>query len=266
MSDFTKISKNYLSSSRVQKSAGEKLISLLDIRNHEDILDVGCGTGNLTARLKSMTRGEVMGIDPSIGMIREAGKIAEGSGVRFEMMAAEQLEYRDCFDVIFCNSVFQWIQHPENLLPLLYRALRPGGRIGVQSPAGKRYSPNFLDAIEYACQNRKIQEQFAAFRAPWTFLETEDAYKELFRESGFQVLLCDMIEEHEAYSAGDVYKIFNSGAAAGYLNPQYYMHPFPPDFRDAFLQKIRESFKQQADRSGKMDLVFYRIYLIGMKK
>ncbi|MEK6698814.1 MAG: hypothetical protein AABZ10_07205 [Nitrospirota bacterium] len=50
--DFTEISARYERDSLIQKSAAEKLIGLLGIRRNDNVLDLGCGTGSLTRKLK----------------------------------------------------------------------------------------------------------------------------------------------------------------------------------------------------------------------
>ena len=70
--DFTDISSRYERDSLIQKSAADKLVCLLDIRRDDDVLDLGCGTGSLTRKIRAVTDGRVVGVDPSAGMIREA--------------------------------------------------------------------------------------------------------------------------------------------------------------------------------------------------
>ncbi len=70
--DFSKIATKYEGYSSVQKSAAEILLNLLKIGNTDDVLDLGCGVGSLTRKIKEITNGKVVGIDPSEGMIKEA--------------------------------------------------------------------------------------------------------------------------------------------------------------------------------------------------
>jgi len=57
--DFTEISKRYRETSIIQNSAAEILFALLDIKENEAILDVGCGTGNLTIKLVDKSKGYI---------------------------------------------------------------------------------------------------------------------------------------------------------------------------------------------------------------
>jgi len=135
--NFSKIADDYMPV--VQSSAGEKLLELLNIREHENVLDLGCGDGRLTAKIRKLTKGRVVGVDVSEKMIEKAKKF---NGIEFIVKAAEELDFENEFDVIFCNSSFQWFD-PHKSLEKCYRALKHGGRIGIQAPVKKNYCPNF---------------------------------------------------------------------------------------------------------------------------
>ncbi len=70
--DFSKIATKYESHSSIQKSAAEILLRLLEIGDNDDVLDLGCGVGNLTLKIREITKAKVIGIDPSEGMIKKA--------------------------------------------------------------------------------------------------------------------------------------------------------------------------------------------------
>ena len=60
---FSKIAHNYSQLSSLQQSAGQVLIKKLKIREDEDILDLGCGLGQLTAEIRQITQGSIFGVD-----------------------------------------------------------------------------------------------------------------------------------------------------------------------------------------------------------
>jgi ubiquinone/menaquinone biosynthesis C-methylase UbiE len=102
MSTFDKVSSQYQQQSLVQQAAAEKLLAMLNIGAKDDVLDVACGPGHITQRIKSITQGRVVGTDISAGMIAQAK--AKYPGVDFRHLAAESLDYHEDFDVVFCNS------------------------------------------------------------------------------------------------------------------------------------------------------------------
>ena len=139
----------YEQNALVQKSASAVLLGLMAIQEDEDVLDLGCGSGRTTKEIALLTKGLVVGTDISDCMIDEAIHKNEGRpNVRYLVKDAECLGFSDTFDVIYCNSAFQWFSHPEKVLEHCFTALKAGGRMGIQAPATTIYCPNFVNAIE----------------------------------------------------------------------------------------------------------------------
>jgi ubiquinone/menaquinone biosynthesis C-methylase UbiE len=264
-SSFESIAHRYEQDSLVQKAASATLFDLLQIGPREDVLDLGCGTGQLTCRIGEMTDGRVVGVDPSRQMIAEAAaKHGEGR-VRFVVGEAEGLAACAELDVVFCNSAFQWFQDGRLAIAACYRALRPGGRMGIQAPATSSYSPNFLVALEQVARDPATGPVLAHFRAPWFFLESAQAYAALFETAGFKVPFARIQTSCTKHAPDEVMRIFESGAAAGYLAPASYAEPPPPGYAEALRAIVQASFRAQAGADGAVDLVFNRIYLVAMK-
>ncbi len=263
--DFFFFFAHYEKDSLVQKSAGEILFDLIDIRKNDDVLDLGCGTGHLTTKIREMTDGRVTGVDASEGMIEKAREEFGHLDIKFEACPAGEMKYAGCFDAIFCNSAFQWFKQPEQVLDVCFNALRKNGRMAIQAPARKLYSPNFISAIENVKKDARTKETFAHFDQPWFFLDTSNEYKDLFQKSGFEVLHSNIDRVESSYIPDEVFKIFDSGASAGYLNQEYFDVPITEEFVHNFETIVKESFNAQAGKDGKVDLVFFRIYLLARK-
>lgn len=264
--DFSKIATKYEHYSLVQKSAAEVLLKLLEIGDNDDVLDLGCGVGNLTRKIREISKGRVVGIDPSEGMIREAIEKNKDFDITFEIKSVEEMDYKDCYDVIFCNSTFQWFRDPQEAVGNCYAALRKGGRIGIQAPAKRVYSPNFIEAVEKAKEDRRTKNIFTHFKEPWFFLETADEYRELFEECGFRVVLSKIESVRTKHTPEGVFNIFSSAAVAGYLNQDFYDVEIEADYIDAFKEVVKDSFVQQANNQGEVMLVFNRIFLVAIKE
>jgi len=264
--DFTNIAARYEQDSLIQKSAAEKLIGLLDIRHNDDVLDLGCGTGALTRKIRLMTEGNVVGVDPSTGMIREAGNWRQDLNIVYDVKTAEELDYRDRFTDIFCNSAFQWFRDVNRALKNCHAALRKGGRMGIQAPAKKAYCPNFVKAVDAVTRDPRTTKTFSGFRPPWTFLDTEEEYSSLFEQAGFTVPFSVIEEVRTFHSSDEVMTIFESGAAAGYLNQDHYAAPVDGAYAEAFREIVRKAFRKQANDDGKVELIFNRIYLVAVKE
>jgi len=264
--DFTKIAARYEHDSLIQKSAAEKLIGLLDIQRNDDVLDLGCGTGALTRKIRAKTAGFIVGVDSSEGMIREAESGRQGLDIIYDVKTAEKLDYCDGFTVIFCNSAFQWFRDSGPALRNCYAALKKGGRMGIQAPAKKVYCPNFAKAIGTAATDARTSTTFAEFTAPWLFLDSPEEYSALFEHAGFTVPFSVIEEIRTLHSPDEVMTIFESGAAAGYLNQDYYAAPADEAYAAVFRKIVRDSFRKQANGDGKVELTFNRIYLVAVKE
>ena len=249
----------------IQKSAADRLISLIDIRRDDDVLDLGCGTGSLARKIRAITDGRVMGIDPSEGMIREAEANRGGLNISYEVKSAETMPYQEMFSVIFCNSAFQWFRDTGCALRNCFLALHKGGRMGIQAPAMKEYCPNFLAAIAAVAGDPRTAKTFAGFSPPWLFLDTAEEYAALFKRAGFTVPFSKIETVSTMHSLDEVMTIFESGAAAGYLNQENYSTPVDGAYTRTFRDVVKRSFSNQANQAGKVELVFNRIYLVAVK-
>jgi ubiquinone/menaquinone biosynthesis C-methylase UbiE len=263
---FSSIAPEYGDKSIIQRSASGILFDLLAIGGTEDVLDVGCGTGRITHTIREITTGRVVGVDASEGMIREALAGVGSDRLEFHRKTAEELDFTESFDLAFCNSTFQWFPDPAVALRAIHRALRPGGRVGIQAPAKKEFCPNFITAINQVVSHPGTRSVFSTFRSPWLFLESSDEYAKLFERNGFVVTCARIDRIASLHSPEETFDIFSSGAIAGYLDPSNYGAPFDQGYVDEFKNIIRRSFHAQARSDGRIKLIFHRIYLTAEKR
>jgi trans-aconitate 2-methyltransferase len=263
--EFSDISRKYDQFAVIQKSAAQYLITMLDIQGKEDILDVGCGPGVITRQLSELTIGKVSGIDPSSGMIEVAKQENKPYDIEFRTGTAEELNDVDQWDVIFCNSSFQWFKDPVQAVHHFYHALKPGGRVGIQAPATTCYCPCFLRAIERVKADAYCSSFFAYWKSPWFFLNQAEEYEELFKQAGFRIQFSNIEKSQTEPTPADCFNQFSTGAIAGYLNTEYYDIPLSTEYISRFKEIVQDSFHSEVGSDGKVDLVFNRIYLIAEK-
>jgi ubiquinone/menaquinone biosynthesis C-methylase UbiE len=98
---------------------------------HERLLDVGCGTGLLSARIVRALPGcGVVGCDFSRGMLERAA--ARRRGARWVRGDALRLPFADAsFDVLVSTEAFHWFPDQPAALTEFRRVLEPGGRLLV---------------------------------------------------------------------------------------------------------------------------------------
>jgi SAM-dependent methyltransferase len=114
----------------------EELAELLALRPGENLLEVGCGTGQLTGWLAHRVRpGRVVAIDFSPEMIQKAS--AKGGGeFRVADVCQDDLGQAE-FDVALCFHSFPHFRDQAMALQNLARCLKPGGRLIVMHLRGR---------------------------------------------------------------------------------------------------------------------------------
>ncbi|HUJ69343.1 MAG TPA: methyltransferase domain-containing protein, partial [Syntrophorhabdales bacterium] len=162
---------------------GERLIAELDLRGDENVLDLGCGDGVLTARIaESLPRGRVVGIDASQGMI-DAALQKKGENLEFLRMDIDDLKFSVQFDVVFSNATLHWVKDHNRLLANIAMSLKDGGVLRFDF-AGEGNCSHFLKVIREAMADRAFSPYFAEFRWPW-YMPSVEEYGILVRRAGF---------------------------------------------------------------------------------
>src|SRR3989475_5314269 len=127
------------------------LLALVRPRPGMRVVDLGCGTGELTARLHDeVAAGETLGIDRSEAMLARARPRA-GEGLRFEQGEIAAFAARAAYDLVFSNAALHWVDDHAALFARLTAALRPGGQLAVQMPANFDH-PSHAVAAEIAAE------------------------------------------------------------------------------------------------------------------
>lgn len=125
---------------------GKELIGMLAPQPGECILDVGCGTGQLTAEI-AQSGAEVIGIDLAPAMIEKAR--TNSPNIVFRVEDVRTMLYDSEFDAIFSNAALHWVQPAEDAVAAMARALKPGGRF-VAEFGGRGNVAEVLRAAEEA--------------------------------------------------------------------------------------------------------------------
>ncbi len=118
-----------------QRENLRKGLRLFSIKPHERIVDIGCGTGNLTILLLKYLsdKGEICSIDISENMIQKAQKKIRDSRVKWFVCNAEKsLPVEDLWaDRVFCYSVWPHFERVDNVIAEIRRVLKKGGRLYI---------------------------------------------------------------------------------------------------------------------------------------
>jgi trans-aconitate 2-methyltransferase len=104
-------------------------------------LDLGCGTGALTAELHTATGAHLtVGIDASESMLVRARTHADGGGLAFVRADLAAFAPRAPVDLVASNAALHWLADHARLLPRLLEWLAPGGGLAVQVPSNDAHA------------------------------------------------------------------------------------------------------------------------------
>jgi len=159
---------------------GETLVDLLDPSPGERVLDLGCGTGDLTAKIAE--RGaSVVGLDSDKSMIARARarfpdlEFVHGDGHEFSL---------GTFDSVFSNAALHWLTRPQEVTSAVRAALRAGGRF-VAEQGGAGNVAQTLAALNAA---RADAGRAEVSPMPW-YYPTVGEHATLLESCGFRVHL-----------------------------------------------------------------------------
>ena len=152
-----------------QKRIGEDFIQIDVCPQVGDvILDLGCGTGELSAYLAELVgaEGKVIGVDPDKERIQLARQshvhmknvsFAEGSSTNFLGMGS------NAYDIVFCNFALHWMPEKQQVFNDMFSSLKVGGKIALYY---NDHIPTFmmnafkelnLEKVESICQMYHIE-------------------------------------------------------------------------------------------------------------
>lgn len=126
------------------------LLALVSPRPGGRVVDLGCGTGELTRLLHERTGAkETLGLDSSPSMLAQSAKWA-GGGLAFAERDVGDFGSKDGpFDLVFSNAALQWIEDHDALFARIAGAIAPGGELAVQMPSNHDH-PSHVVAAEIA--------------------------------------------------------------------------------------------------------------------
>lgn len=170
---------------------GQNTFDRLRPTKGERILDLGCGTGDLTARIAA-EGAETVGYDSSPDMIAEARR--KYPHLAFEVADGHTFHGRGDFDAVFSNAALHWMTRPKAAARNIADALRPGGRF-VAEFGGKGNIGRLVQAILQVFPD-------AHERVPWYFPSIGE-YAQVLERVGFRVMTAEHFDRPTPLEGGD---------------------------------------------------------------
>ena len=169
---------------------GTPLLDLLNPQPGEHILDLGCGTGQLTQAIAE-TGAIVAGIDADADMIAAAQ--THYPHLSFAVGDARDFQVPQPVDSIFSNATLHWVKPPKQAVQAIVKALKPGGKF-VAELGGKGNVEKIVSAVEVARQQTNL--------SPWYFPSLGD-YVHLLERHGLEVISAALIDRPTPLNEGE---------------------------------------------------------------
>lgn len=171
------------------------LVELLELDPTDRVLDLGCGTGELTRRAAE-TGATVVGIDPAREMIIEGCETT--TTVDFVQGDARTLPFVRSFDAVLSNAVLHWVddRDQDTVLSEIRRVLKPGGRF-VAEFGGTGNVSRIVRGVQAALFNNGYEVE-----NPWYF-PTVSEYATRLERHGFEVRAIELFDRPTRLENGE---------------------------------------------------------------
>jgi trans-aconitate 2-methyltransferase len=236
-------------SSQQQKWARE-LIAKLHLRGDEQVLDIGCGDGKVTAELASkLSRGSVVGLDSSPSMIEFARKAFPN--LSFVVGDASRLQFSEQFDLIFSNATLHWIYDHTPVLAGISRALKPRGRVVVQM-GGQGCAADVLAVLDGMMFSPRWQQYFCEFKFRYGFHGPVE-YRQWLQRAELQPIRVELIPKDMTHAGRE--------GLAGWFRTTWipYIQAVPEKDREAFLDELVSRYLERhpldADQTARVKMI-----------
>ncbi len=165
---------------------GQGLLEMLNAQPGERILDVGCGPGQLTAKIAE-TGAAVVGLDASPDMIGQARQ--NFPKLSFVLQSATAMHFDDEFDAIFSNAALHWVLDAPAAAHCMSRALRQGGRLVAE--LGGHGNIQTIEGAIVATVGRYLDGPFPASN---NYFPSIAEYTTILEAAGLEVRLAELYD------------------------------------------------------------------------
>jgi len=199
----------YARISQLQATMAEEVLSLLNLKGDEHILDIGCGNGKTTAEIAArVPQGKVIGVDASAAMIAFASSNNQHANLEFAVADARHLNFDHDFDLVVSFNALHWI--PEQFLALqsIHKAIKPDGKAQLRLvPKDARKS--LENVIDETRLSPRWSEYYKTFHDPYLHLTAEE-YSALPQQHGFQILSTHVADKAWDFQTRASFEAFGS--------------------------------------------------------
>lgn len=254
---------DYASHSGAQQQWARELTARLALSGREDILDIGCGDGKVTAELATLVpEGSVTGVDSSRAMLDLAVATFPPDrhpNLSFQLQDARALSFHERFDRIFSNAALHWIIDHRPVVAGMFRALRSGGLAVVQM-GGRGNAAGVIAVIDDLMRKARWRDYFQDFVFPYGFYGPEE-YGEWLAEAGFSIRAIALIGKDMVHE--------DRNAFTGWVRTTWlpYTDRVPESLREQFIEALVSEYlaRHPADGRGAVHTAMQRLEFVAAK-
>lgn len=213
------------------------LLALVERRPNLKVVDLGCGTGELTRQLAdALPDSGVTGIDSSSQMLEKANSFAS-SHLRFEQVDQAQLTGE--WDLIFSNAALHWTENHAELIAKLYQQLTPGGQIAVQIPSNHNHISH--QVYREAADEEPFKMILKGFQRYAPVLSIDEYARLFFEQGAEEIVVFEKIYPHVLEDSEAVVEWISGTALVPYFER---IGEHKEDFVDAIRAKMRAALPE----------------------
>jgi trans-aconitate 2-methyltransferase len=234
------------------------LISRIDAASPRQVVDLGCGPGNLTALLAARWPGAtVTGLDSSPEMVEAARRDVPGLEFRVADLRDWAPAGEDGVDVLVSNATLQWVPGHLDLLPSLAGAVAPGGWFAFQVPG------NFDEPSHTIRRDLAAEPAYAAHTAGVAVPDSHDPadYYDALASLGCEVDAWETTYLHVLTGPDPVFTWVSGTGARPTL--QALPDDLRPGFEAEFRARLAAAYPTRAD--GTVLLPFRRVFVVARR-
>ena len=202
--DYKYIAEKYSQLNKTQVEYGKKLVKVLDLKHGDKVLDMGCGTGEITSFIADQVgeEGQVIGVDPDEERIKVAIQKHCEAKKNIKFIAGDSSSHfphynEGYYDVHFSNYVLHWLtaQEQETFLKTAFTCLKPSGRIAIQT---NEINPEIYIRSAELLPDKELEDN----KPPYKTIERSIA-ESMLLNSGFEIVSSEFVEQNIMFPSLD---------------------------------------------------------------
>ena len=234
-----------------------ELLARVAAEEPQEVVDLGCGPGNLTTLLADRwPDAHVVGLDSSPEMIDKARQASDR--VAFEVADLRDWQPQRAVDVLVSNATLQWVPGHLDLLPGLVGTVAEGGWFAFQVPG------NFDEPSHTIRRDLAAEPEYAAYTADVAVPASHDpaAYLDVLSGLGCEVDAWETTYLHVLSGPDPVFTWVSGTGARPTL--QALPDAVRPQFEAEFKRRLAEAYPVRSD--GTVVLPFRRIFAVAKSR